>query len=152
MPTCEILDLLDSHGFYTIGDFGTVKKSKGFCFGYDFEVEEKAGSSCVGFKCWAKLGLSRGVRRAPWVILQAKRVATHAVGWRMSDVDPAPKRIGEMNSGTHETAYTVGAVDPARIFKRLWGPWIDSKEWIPPAYVAWRAGTITLFLLGSLPP
>ncbi len=26
---------------------------------------------------------------------------------------------------------------------------IDSKEWIPPAYVAWRAGTITLFLLGS---
>ncbi len=23
------------------------------------------------------------------------------------------------------------------------------KEWIPPAYVAWRAGTITLFLLGS---
>ncbi len=37
----------------------------------------------------------------------------------------------------------------ARIFKCLWGPGIDSKEWIPPAYVAWRAGTITLFLLGS---
>ncbi len=37
----------------------------------------------------------------------------------------------------------------ARIFKRLWSPGIDSKEWIPPAYVAWRAGTITLFLLGS---
>ncbi len=36
----------------------------------------------------------------------------------------------------------------ARIFKRLWNPGIDSKEWIPPAYVAWRAGTITLFLLG----
>jgi hypothetical protein len=28
----------------------------------------------------------------------------------------------------------------ARIFKRLWSPGIDSKEWIPPAYVAWRAG------------
>ncbi len=27
----------------------------------------------------------------------------------------------------------------ARIFKRLWSPGIDSKEWIPPAYVAWRA-------------
>ncbi len=40
----------------------------------------------------------------------------------------------------------------ARIFKRVWGPGIDSKEWIPPAYVAWRAGTITLFLLGSKPP
>ncbi len=29
---------------------------------------------------------------------------------------------------------------------------IDSKGSIPPAYVAWRAGTITLFLLGSEPP
>ncbi len=37
----------------------------------------------------------------------------------------------------------------ARIFKRLWSLGIESKEWIPPAYVAWRAGTITLFLLGS---
>jgi hypothetical protein len=37
----------------------------------------------------------------------------------------------------------------ARIFKRLWSPGIDSKEWTPPAYVAWRAGTKTLFLLGS---
>ncbi len=37
----------------------------------------------------------------------------------------------------------------ARIFKCLWGPGMDSKESIPPVYVAWRAGTITLFLLGS---
>ncbi len=37
----------------------------------------------------------------------------------------------------------------APIFKRLWSPGIGSKEWIPPAYVTWRAGTITLFLLGS---
>ncbi len=37
-------------------------------------------------------------------------------------------------------------------FKRLWSPWIDSEEWIPPAYVAWRARTITLFLLGFLVP
>ncbi len=29
------------------------------------------------------------------------------------------------------------------------GPGIDSKEWILPAYVAWRAGTIALFLLRS---
>ncbi len=33
----------------------------------------------------------------------------------------------------------------AGIFK----PWIDFKESIPPAYVAWRAGTATLFLLDS---
>ncbi len=39
----------------------------------------------------------------------------------------------------------------ARIFKRLWSPGIDSKESIPPAYEVRRAGTITLFLLGSYP-
>ncbi len=38
------------------------------------------------------------------------------------------------------------------IFKLLWSPEIGSKESIPPAYVAWRAGTKTLFLLGSWPP
>ncbi len=35
------------------------------------------------------------------------------------------------------------------ICKLLRSPGIDSKEWIPPAYEAWRAGTTTLFLLGS---
>ena len=37
----------------------------------------------------------------------------------------------------------------ARIFKRLWSPGIDSNESIPPDFEARRAGTITLFLLGS---
>ncbi len=37
-------------------------------------------------------------------------------------------------------------------FKLFKSPEIDSKESIPPAYVAWRAGTITLFLLGSKAP
>jgi hypothetical protein len=39
----------------------------------------------------------------------------------------------------------------ARICKRLRSPGIDSEETIPPVYeyVAWRAGTTTLFLLGS---
>ncbi len=38
------------------------------------------------------------------------------------------------------------------IFKLLWSPGIDSKEWIPSAYVAWRACTTTLFLLGFCSP
>jgi hypothetical protein len=38
--------------------------------------------------------------------------------------------------------------DRGGIFKLLWSPEIDSKESIPPVYVAWRAGTRTLFLLG----
>jgi hypothetical protein len=37
----------------------------------------------------------------------------------------------------------------ARIFNLLRSPRMDAKESIPPAYVAWRAGTSTLFLLGS---
>jgi hypothetical protein len=45
--------------------------------------------------------------------------------------------------------FLSGAEYRARIFKRLWSAGIDSKEWIPPTYVAWRAGTIALFLLGS---
>jgi hypothetical protein len=40
----------------------------------------------------------------------------------------------------------------ARISKLLMSPRIDSKESVPPACVAWRAGTKTLFLLGSWPP
>jgi hypothetical protein len=36
-----------------------------------------------------------------------------------------------------------------RIFKLLRSPRIDSKESIPPAYVAWWAGTTTLSLLGA---
>jgi hypothetical protein len=34
-------------------------------------------------------------------------------------------------------------------FKLLRSPGVNSKESIPPACVAWRAGTTTLFLLGS---
>jgi hypothetical protein len=45
--------------------------------------------------------------------------------------------------GMHCTLYRAG------IFKRLWSPGIDAKASVPPAYVAWRAGTITLFLLGA---
>ncbi len=33
----------------------------------------------------------------------------------------------------------TGLCSRAHIFKCLWGPRVDSKEWIPPAYVAWRA-------------
>jgi hypothetical protein len=37
----------------------------------------------------------------------------------------------------------------ARTFKFLRRPRIDSQEPIPPGCVVWRAGTTTLFLLGS---
>jgi hypothetical protein len=38
---------------------------------------------------------------------------------------------------------------PGPILKFHGSPGIDPKESIPPAYVAWRVGTSTLFLLGS---
>ncbi len=41
------------------------------------------------------------------------------------------------------------AVTRARIFKLLMSPRIDSKKPITPGCVTWRAGTTTLFLLGS---
>ena len=37
----------------------------------------------------------------------------------------------------------------AGIFKPVWSPGIDAKASTPPAYVARRAGTITLFLVGA---
>ncbi len=37
----------------------------------------------------------------------------------------------------------------ARIFKRLWSPGIDSKEWIPPAYVAELEFLKSLWGLGT---
>jgi hypothetical protein len=43
----------------------------------------------------------------------------------------------------------VGSTSRARIFKLFRSPGIDSKEAIPPGSVAWRAGKIALFLLGS---
>jgi hypothetical protein len=55
-----------------------------------------------------------------------------------------------------ELGIDVGAFVPhhfmamlRRYFKLLRSPGIDSKDSIPPAYVAWRAGATTLFLLGS---
>jgi hypothetical protein len=36
-----------------------------------------------------------------------------------------------------------------RIFKLFRGPGIESKESVPPAYAAGRAGTTTVFLIGS---
>ncbi len=70
-----------------------------------------------------------------------------------ADPDSASKQCRSITlaSGRNWTLHTVATfrhnLYRARIFKRLWSPGIDFKEFIPSAYVAWRAGTITLFLL-----
>jgi hypothetical protein len=48
-------------------------------------------------------------------------------------------------------AFPLRPLPPPRegILKLLWSPGIESKESIPPAYIAWRAGTTTQLLLGS---
>jgi hypothetical protein len=51
----------------------------------------------------------------------------------------------------YRSALCMGQYFSGGIFKLLWSPEIDSKESIPPAYVAWRAGTRNLFILGSWP-
>ncbi len=77
--------------------------------------------------------------------------------------DEKPKKNWQKNSIFHKWIvyiFCVGSIKKAkepiiiqeyslykaRIFKILRSPGIDSKESIPPAYVAWRAGTITLSL------
>jgi hypothetical protein len=45
--------------------------------------------------------------------------------------------------------YYSKITEEAGTFKPLWSPGIDTKASTPPAYVAWRAGTITLFLVGA---
>jgi len=47
--------------------------------------------------------------------------------------------------------YQAGEISRDGIIKLLKSPGIDSKESIPPANVAWRAGTTILILLGSKP-
>jgi hypothetical protein len=42
-------------------------------------------------------------------------------------------------------------LDQSRFFKLLRTSGIDFKESIPPAYIAWRAGTTTLFFAPGLP-
>jgi hypothetical protein len=54
-----------------------------------------------------------------------------------------------LNRLCHERYFGLLVETRARIFKLLKSPGIDSKEPIPSAYEAWRAGTITPFLLGS---
>ncbi len=65
------------------------------------------------------------------------------------------KRIGRgvgLSSVYITTLGLVYVTNRARIFKLLRSTRIDSKDSIPPAYVAWRAGTTILFLLSSQPP
>ncbi len=69
---------------------------------------------------------------------------------------PAPKRnplwwFLEQSMGARNRVRIGLSYRPARarIIKLVRSPGIDSKESFPPAYVAWRAGTIILFLLGS---
>jgi hypothetical protein len=53
-----------------------------------------------------------------------------------------------MNAGNGDYSWFCLEIR-AGIFKPLWSPGIDAQASIPPAYVAWRAGTITLFLLDA---
>jgi hypothetical protein len=59
------------------------------------------------------------------------------------------KEREESPEETNASKSSWKALYRAGIFKPLWSPGIDAKASTPPAYVAWRAGTITLFLVGA---
>jgi hypothetical protein len=71
---------------------------------------------------------------------------------KMRECNIPPKRF---SSGQIKNGIKIAGTDilhslyRAGIFKPLWSLGIDAKASIPPAYVVWRAGTITLFLLGA---
>jgi hypothetical protein len=106
----------------------------------------------------------------PWYCLFLVNVTFGFISWRRSlrNINSVHQTkiylIGEGDSKNHCALHSPGFEPPflprlfswlghwASIFKRLWSSGIDSKASIPPAYVAWRAGTITLFLLGAWPP
>ncbi len=77
-------------------------------------------------------------------------LATSLLLCSMSEIQQVSIYFIKLDICGHDYAFwTVSReIDRARICKRLRDPRIDSKESIPPAYVAWRAGTITLFHLG----
>ncbi len=64
------------------------------------------------------------------------------------DMDP---NVSCINILSRTFVYKLNNIMQSRdgIFKLLRSPGIDAKESIQPTYVAWRGGTITLFLLGS---
>ncbi len=81
-----------------------------------------------------------GIDSQPWGLVRQPYLSYRPTRLRkLEESIPRDWFLGSIN------VYTYWA----RICKRFRSSGIDSKEWIPPAYVAWRAGTITLFLLGS---
>jgi hypothetical protein len=84
----------------------------------------------------------------------ATAVKPEAVGVAREDAAPLPQ-YNASSTACFSTSCPESSAScspkriRARIFKLLRSPRIDSKESIPPAHVAWRAGTTTVFLIGS---
>jgi hypothetical protein len=66
--------------------------------------------------------------------------------WRMSSGCGSYSTLRDVRWTPSHSQMDRGQCPEPVFLKRLWSPGSDSKEWIPPASVAWRAGTINLFL------
>jgi hypothetical protein len=90
-----------------------------------------------------------------WDELDLEAAENSAGTWQTFDLENRMKNSQAINDGGYLPSSSNFSLvffivnNWARIFKLLRSPGIDSKESIPPAYIAWRAGAITLFLLGS---
>ena len=80
----------------------------------------------------------------------------HHHAWSISTISIVTTSQISLSSCNGKSMAPASVIVPCKtrdgIFKLLKSPGIDSKKSIPPAYVAWRVGKITLFLLGSQPP
>ncbi len=95
-------------------------------------TQSKSKETAGGEVCWDGSRLCMGDSEASFLCV-------HKIVKKMSLHKPITPLIGNTNAPR------------ARIFKLLRSG-IDSKESIPAAYVAWRAGTTTVFPVGSWPP
>jgi hypothetical protein len=74
--------------------------------------------------------------------MPSARVHSHAPSIRSkSDISGFSRFPANDSFGRTGLHLSLSAKSRARICKRLWSPGINSENSIPPAYVAWRAGT-----------
>jgi hypothetical protein len=100
-----------------------------------------------GVSRWLGVGGGVGTEEV-WILLKISHLLRHTSDYTERILAPGGR--GRLLDNAFYSI--ILSVNRDSIFKLLRSPGIASKELIPPAYVAWRAGTATKFLLGSQPP
>jgi hypothetical protein len=109
-----------------------VTQMRYFFFFICFATRTNIFSALSDFLKYNSSSLDESRRRSPLSLLLSRNRPIAVLAW----VSPIPMAVA-----TRHAALPLGTAFRARICKRLRSPGIDFKKSIPPAYVAWRAGT-----------